>query len=155
MLAIRTILCPTDLSEESVPALRCAHGLARDYRARVIALHVYPPPLNGAEAVERRRTDDLEEVLLAELCRHTAALSDVPVEHRLVEGDPAETILQFADEEGCDLIVLGTHGRTGVRRALMGSVAEAVSRRAACPVVTVRAGLRPALADPQPSARPA
>jgi nucleotide-binding universal stress UspA family protein len=60
------------------------------------------------------------------------------VRHRLAEGDPAEEILRAAEEEGADLIVMGTHGRGGLSRLLMGSVAEAVMRKALCPVLTVR-----------------
>jgi nucleotide-binding universal stress UspA family protein len=62
----------------------------------------------------------------------------VPCDHRLLRGDPAERIVEVADEEHCDLIVMGTHGRTGFRRLLMGSVAEAVVRRANFPVITYK-----------------
>ena len=65
----------------------------------------------------------------------------VPVEHRLVEGTAATEILRLAEETKCDVIVLGTHGRTGFGRLLMGSVAEQVVRRAPCPVVTVKTPL--------------
>jgi nucleotide-binding universal stress UspA family protein len=67
---------------------------------------------------------------------------NVPFEHRLLTGDPAEEIVRFADEARCELIVMGTHGRTGFKRLLMGSVAEAVIRRAKCPVLTYRAPRR-------------
>ena len=63
----------------------------------------------------------------------------VPCRHRLAMGDPAGEILRIAAEEGVEMIVLGTHGRTGLFRALMGSVAEAVVRRAPCPVLVYRA----------------
>ena len=62
----------------------------------------------------------------------------VPVVHKLLVGDPAEAIVQQAEAEHADMIVMGTHGRTGLTRMLMGSVAEAVVRRAACPVLTVK-----------------
>jgi len=65
----------------------------------------------------------------------------VPVEHRLEEGDAVGHILRIAQEVPCDLIVLGTHGRRAVARLLMGSVAEAVVRKAACPVLTVKTPL--------------
>jgi nucleotide-binding universal stress UspA family protein len=65
----------------------------------------------------------------------------VPVEHRLVQGDAATEMLQVAEETKCDVIVLGTHGRTGLGRLLMGSVAEQVLRKAPCPVVTVKTPL--------------
>lgn len=63
---------------------------------------------------------------------------NVPFEHRMLKGDPAEEIVRFADEAHCELIVMGTHGRTGFKRLLMGSVAEAVVRRAKCPVLTYK-----------------
>jgi nucleotide-binding universal stress UspA family protein len=59
-------------------------------------------------------------------------------EHKLLEGDPATTIVQTAEDENADFIVIGTHGRTGLTRLLMGSVAEAVVRRAKCPVLTIK-----------------
>jgi nucleotide-binding universal stress UspA family protein len=68
----------------------------------------------------------------------TWVAAKIRVEHHLREGDPATEILALAQEIGCDLIVIGTHGRTGVGRLLMGSVAEAVLRRAPCPVLTVK-----------------
>ncbi len=74
-----------------------------------------------------------------ELHRVVAPQPGVQVEHRLEEGDAASEILRVAREGKCDLVVLGTHGRTGLRRLLMGSVAEQVVRQAPCPVVTVKA----------------
>jgi nucleotide-binding universal stress UspA family protein len=77
----------------------------------------------------------------------------VHVEHRLAEGEPDETILRVARESNCDLIVMGTHGRTGLRRALMGSVAEQVVRLATCPVLTVNSPFPQAAPDsPVPAA---
>jgi nucleotide-binding universal stress UspA family protein len=63
---------------------------------------------------------------------------NVPYEHKLLVGDPATSIVDLAESEGVDLIVLGSHGRTGLTRLLMGSVAEAVVRKAKCPVLTVK-----------------
>jgi nucleotide-binding universal stress UspA family protein len=64
----------------------------------------------------------------------------VQFEHRLLLGDPASEIVRLAEEEHAEMIVMGTHGRTGLRRLLMGSVAEAVVRRATCPVLCLKAG---------------
>ncbi len=141
MLSIHTILHPTDLSEESAAAFRLANALARDYTARLVLLTAYPPLLNWAEAVDRTRSDGVEEVLLAKLQALNPDPS-VPVEYLVEEGKPADMILVVAEETHADLIVMGTHGRGGLSRALMGSVAEAVNRAAACPVVTVRGQLR-------------
>ena len=64
--------------------------------------------------------------------------SNVPVERRLLAGDPADAIIRLAESEHIDLIVMGTHGRRGLSRLLMGSVAESVVRVAPCPVLTVK-----------------
>jgi nucleotide-binding universal stress UspA family protein len=63
---------------------------------------------------------------------------DVAYEHRLITGDPSTAVARLAESEGVDLIIMGTHGRTGISRLLMGSVAEAVVRRAPCPVLTYK-----------------
>ncbi len=138
MLAIRTILHPTDFSEASEAAFLLASSLARDYAARLVLLSVYPPPVNGAEAVDRGRPDGIEDDVVAMLHALKPGDPSVKVKYRVEEGHPAEAILRVADGEGADLIVMGTHGRSGVRRALMGSVAEAVSRKAKATVVIVR-----------------
>ena len=132
MLSIETILHPTDFSERSGHALQLACSLARDHGARLIVLHVMPVPL-----VQEKRL--YREEMASELNWLGASDAQVRVEHRLEEGDAATQILRVAQETGCDLIVLGTHGRTGLGRLLMGSVAEQVLRTATCPVLTVRA----------------
>lgn len=78
------------------------------------------------------------EGLGEELRRIQPARAGIAMEHHLEYGDPAAVILKFAREIGADLIVMGTHGRTGLRRLLMGSVAEQVVRKASCPVLTLR-----------------
>lgn len=133
---IHTILHPTDLSETSAAALRLALAIARDYRSDLLILHVYPPPFNGAEAIDRDRNDDLERDLLDSLHSLTPHDPDIHIDYRVEEGSPAEVILDAA--RNCDLIVMGTHGRGALTRAIMGSVAEHVMRDASCPVVTVR-----------------
>jgi nucleotide-binding universal stress UspA family protein len=139
MLPIRTILHPTDFSDRSAYAFRLACALARDTGARLLVLHVALPPLvvygEGYVPVEPESVRrELEELLHAVRPRSPA----VHVEHWLRDGDPAAEILHAADESKCDVIVLGTHGRTGLARLLMGSVAEQVVRQARCPVLTVR-----------------
>jgi nucleotide-binding universal stress UspA family protein len=79
------------------------------------------------------------EKLWNDLRQPQAADVKVPLEHQLRQGDPANEILRVAQEIPCDIIVLGMHGRTGLGRLLMGSVAEQVVRRAPCPVLTVKA----------------
>jgi nucleotide-binding universal stress UspA family protein len=137
MLVIRTILHPTDFSERSATAFHLACSLARDHHACLLVLHVYPPPASHGEAVARRQPNGHEGVLREELRRIQPPDPKVAVEHRLEEGEAADQILRVARESGCGLIVMGTHGRTGLRRVLMGSVAEEILRLAPCPVLTV------------------
>ncbi len=136
MLSIQTILHPTDFSERSGYAWQLACSLARDQGACLIVLHVMPVPL-----VQEKRF--YREEMTEELNRLRAPDAQIRVQHRLEEGDAATEILRVAQETGCDLIVLGTHGRTGLGRLLMGSVAEQVVRSASCPVLTVRAPFSP------------
>jgi nucleotide-binding universal stress UspA family protein len=141
MLTIKTILHPTDFSQGSDYAFRLACALGRDYGARLVVLHVVTPPVSVfggmhappplPEEYDRKEAENKLHQL------HPTDAS-VPVEYRLREGDPAREIVALASEIPCDLIVLGTHGRTGLKRLLMGSVAERVLRLAACPVVTVK-----------------
>lgn len=131
MLPIQTILHPTDFSECSGHAFQLACLLARSHGARVIVLHVMPVPLVQEKLLYREEMAD-------ELNRLKASDPTIEVEYRLEEGDAVTRILQIAQESNCDLIVLGTHGRTGLGRLLMGSVAEQVLRMASCPVFTVK-----------------
>jgi uncharacterized protein (TIGR02284 family) len=138
MLPIHSILVPTDFEPRSEYAFRLACAVARDHGARVTVLHVVPPPMaayvGGVMTPEPERNDER----WAKLRQQYPSEPQVPVEHLLAEGDPATMILQVAAQNHCDLIVLATHGRTGLGRVLLGSVAEEVVRRAPCPVVTVK-----------------
>jgi nucleotide-binding universal stress UspA family protein len=140
MLTIKNILHPTDFSENADFAFRLACPLAWDYNARLVVLHVAaPPPIVGyAEGIVPIEPPVSYDAIRAKLHEVRAAKLPIAVEHRLTEGDAATEILATAKEMHCDLIVIGTHGRTGLSRLLMGSVAEQVLRRADCPVVTVR-----------------
>lgn len=140
MLTIRRVLHPTDFSDRSRPAFDLACALARDYGAEVVVLHVAQLPLlMPVEGMLVPTPMGEMEASRGPLERIRPADPGVPVSHRLVEGDPAEEILKAAADTAADLIVLGTHGRGGLSRVLMGSVAEAVVRKAACPVLTVKA----------------
>jgi nucleotide-binding universal stress UspA family protein len=142
MLNLKSILHPTDFSEHSRYAFRLACSLARDHGAKLIVLHVVPTlgpefiPLGEGES--RLQPEGFHQRLHDELhALHSP--SDIPLTHRLSEGDAVDEILRAAQQDGCDMIVLGTHGHTGLKRLLMGSVAEQVVRRASCPVLTVKA----------------
>lgn len=144
MLPVRAILHPTDFSECSQAALEVACALANDYRVRLILLHVgvLPTPFvpEGALGLD---LDGYEQELRAKLDELTPTERGLYPERRLVmAAEPVEEIVRIAHEEPCDMIVMGTHGRTGLRHLLMGSVAEQVLRRADCPVLTVRTGAR-------------
>jgi nucleotide-binding universal stress UspA family protein len=145
MLPIKTILHPADFSSCSGYAFQLACSLARDYGARLIVLHVLerpvltyggvmtappPPPPPPSEDQRQSVQEQLQWIKPPDPA--------ICVEHLLEEGDPATAILQVAQERGCDLIVMGSHGRTGLGRLLMGSVAEQVVRKASCPVLTVK-----------------
>jgi nucleotide-binding universal stress UspA family protein len=139
MLPVHTILHPTDFSEQSGHAFEPAGALARDYGARLIVLHVAEPPfLIHGETLLPPDPEILSGEAKAQLDRLEVPVANVRAERRLKEGDPAAEILRAAREALADLIVMGTHGRTGLVRLLMGSVAEQVVRKAPCPVLTVK-----------------
>jgi nucleotide-binding universal stress UspA family protein len=142
MRTTQTILHPTDFSASARQAFDLACSLARDGRARLIVLHVLPHPvvLPGGVMMAPPPPPPVEERAAARKQLEGVRPDDpsVRVEHRLEEGDPVTAILAVAAEVSCDLIAMGTHGRSGLDRLLMGSVAEMVLRQAPCPVLTVR-----------------
>lgn len=156
MLNIRTILYATDFSSRSANALEVACSLARERGARLILLHVVPatPPVTGAgdagvlERAERIQCDiqSYRDEMAHKLARVPIPLPEGRVERRVVDGEVGAVIRRMAYETPCDLIVMGTHGHTGELCRLMGSVAEEVTGRASCPVLTVR--------DPAPEVIP-
>jgi nucleotide-binding universal stress UspA family protein len=139
MLPLRVILHPTDFSERSRAALQLACALARDHGARLLLLHVaeLPAAAYGEAVLVLDRVAYADE-LQGKLEQVAVAAPPGRVERRVVVGDAVTEIVGVARETPCDLIVMGTHGRTGLRRALLGSVAEQVMRRAPCPVLTVK-----------------
>jgi nucleotide-binding universal stress UspA family protein len=140
MLPIRTILHPTDFSPQSAAGYQMACALARDYGARLVLLHVHPVDMVYGEGyVLPPDPAAILEELRQELDRMPPPDPGVRVDRAIEDGDPVTEILETARETGCDLIVMGTHGRTGVGRLLLGSVAEAVLRKAPCPVLTMKA----------------
>jgi nucleotide-binding universal stress UspA family protein len=137
----RTILHPTDFSEHSQHAFRLACSLAREQGCSVTVLHVpEPPPFVSYGEMERsfQQPHGYKQELEEKLRQLKPPDTTVAADYRLEEGDPATEILHLAEELDCDLIVMGTHGRTGLGRLLMGSVAEKVLRKAPCPVITVK-----------------
>jgi len=140
MLNIKTILHPTDFSQRSQPALHMAVALARDYNARLVILYVLEPWMMAyGEGVAVPPPENYLDEVKAQLHQIRPTDERIVFEHRLIEGDPPAEILRTAAECRADLIVLGSHGRRGLARLLMGSVAEHVVRKATCPVLTVKA----------------
>jgi len=153
MLAIHTILHPTDFSEHSQYAFALACALTRDYGARLVVLHIVAVPVVVyGEGVVPPNPEEVHAVARDQLTRLQVPHADVRAERRLEDGDADETILRVAQEIQADLIVMGTHGRTGLGRLLMGSVAEKVLRKATCPVLTVRRPFPETLPEAEPAA---
>jgi universal stress protein A len=141
----RTMLVPTDFSEHSDQALEQAAELAAQLDATIHLMHVVQiSPMGGGPEVASvypttlidSATSAAQTALEARAARHRDRATMAPV--RIEIGDPRDVIDRVAEELGADLIVMGTHGPRGVRRMLLGSVAEAVVRTAPCPVLTIR-----------------
>lgn len=144
-MAIKRILVPMDFSSDSLHALACAAELASSFGAELRLLHVVEPiyvaePYLGISPNVGRFLDEQRRIGKEQLERIAADLKKQG--HRVrtaVEyGSPAPVIVDTAKSGGASLIVMGTHGRTGLAHMLIGSVAEKVVRRASCPVLTVR-----------------
>jgi nucleotide-binding universal stress UspA family protein len=157
MLPIRTILHPTDFSNRSEDAFQAACSLARDHGARVVVLYVRAPTLIAGAFGEPgpmvpdpvQTPADVKEKIVAMHPLDPA----LDIEFCVGEGDPAVEIVRMARAMVASLIVMGTHGRSGISRLLMGSVAEAVLRKAPCPVLTLKAPFFVGAAVPAAPAR--
>jgi nucleotide-binding universal stress UspA family protein len=144
-MEIHRILAPTDFSELSKQGLERALELAETFGANLTLLHVVEPPPYPVEGIVPAHLgatllDDLEREAnneLAHILRPPPG-SKVAVTRRVVIGVPYRKIIEVAEEEKADLIVMTTHGRTGLSHLVMGSVAEKVVRTAPCPVLTIR-----------------
>ncbi len=151
-MSTKTILFPTDFSTASDAALVHAEALAKSTGARLLIVHVEEPPLayGGGELYYGLPEPDSERIqkMLDDVRPKDPA---VPFAHRLTMGDPAGEIVRLATDEQAEMIVLGTHGRTGMTRLLMGSVAESIVRRAPCPVLIYREAAERLARKPQPA----
>jgi nucleotide-binding universal stress UspA family protein len=136
---IGVILHPTDFSAGFGEALRVARSLARDHGARLILMHVvaYPIAVEGGMTAEFD-VDYYRDAL--EMARELVDGPDLkyPVETSFCRGAPADEIVRVAKEVGCGLILMGTHGRTGLGRLLLGNTAESVLPEVSCPVMVVK-----------------
>lgn len=145
------LLVPVDFSEQSRSALRYAVMLAQRFGAHIDVLHVWEMPhFAGMDLMLQAPVVDsepLEHYVREQAAREMSDFlaeenirDDIHVRQRIEAGDVDVTIIKLAETEGYDLIVMGTHGRTGLAHLLMGSVAEKIIRYAPCPVLTVRHG---------------
>jgi len=143
-LDVRRILVPTDFSPPSERALEMAIEFARRFGAELTLFHAHELPAyvfpDGVMPVSPEILVELERTMSAELERLAARAraAGVPASIKTGVGAHDVEIVRFASEMNADLIIMGTHGRTGLRHVLLGSVAEKVVRRAPCPVLTVR-----------------
>ena len=145
-MTFKKILCPVDFSEDSQKAVQVAAELARGSQAMLVLVYVWQPQMWMTDYGMQWPNDALLEAQAIEegklgTCRVDAhRLGAAEVATKLLRGEPWDQIVTTAREDpAIDLIVMGTHGRTGLRRALIGSVAERVVRHAPCTVMVVRA----------------
>jgi nucleotide-binding universal stress UspA family protein len=144
-MQFRHILAPTDFSDYSKQAVASALELAKKFGAKLSVLHVIelppypvegyvPPSLNATflEDLERQASQELAQVA------PEAESAGVEVVRQVAVGSPYQKIIDTAEAEQVDLIVMATAGRTGFSRLIMGSIAERVVRAASCPVLTIR-----------------
>ncbi len=142
MPKVEKVLVPVDFSEHSERALAYATGFARSFGASLHLVHVYPasafvaPPLLPGPIVVGQFRDQSQKAFDEFLARAKRE-HDVEIHGSLREGIPYQEILRVVSEVQADLIVMGTHGRTGIEHLLLGSVAERVVRNSDVPVITV------------------
>jgi len=133
------ILCPVDFDQGSLAAVPVAAELAREHKATLYLLHVVhlhlapePEPARSSRDAKTAAETKLERI------GHQKLKAGTRYEILVMTGDPTVEVLQTAARLGIDLIVMATHGRKGLRRLVLGSVAERVVREARCPVLTVK-----------------
>lgn len=139
-LTYKTILCPVDFDENSPIALDKAAEIARHFGSTIILVHVLALVLTAGEIyAPAAMFEDQEKAALAKL-EDLAKQKLAGVKHQalIYTGDVVGCIMQAEIKHKPDLIVIATHGRKGLKRMILGSVAEAVVRKAACPVLTIR-----------------
>lgn len=149
MLPFKKILWPTDFSEPSMAALKAADEMAHHFFAELHLVHVVPPvpvvvhppgaPTTFNTDEYERQLEDAGRTALKDLAQKKVS-KDLKVHQHVARGQPADEIARIAEETGVDLIVIATHGTTGWRRLVFGSVAGKVVQAAKCPVLTIRAG---------------
>lgn len=143
------ILCPVDFSETSALGLRFANALAKCSNARLTVLYAdpfLPPPYftkGRLDEIRKQLRESMNEAeqALGEFVQTTLGAGSAPANMKVVEALPVDGIFRVAGEISADLIAMGTHGRSGFNRLMLGSVTERVLREASVPVLTVRPGV--------------
>jgi nucleotide-binding universal stress UspA family protein len=148
MLKIQKIICPVDFSNCAQQALNYAAELAKQFDAELSIVHAYedpaayvtPMPMSGYVGPGAELLLELRKQLEVRLAQTKTDVEQrgVRVRSELLEGAPYRVVLDWAKEYGSDMIVIGTHGHTGLTHALLGSVTERIVRMAHCPVLTIR-----------------
>ncbi|MGD0627109.1 MAG: universal stress protein [Thermodesulfobacteriota bacterium] len=144
MLPFKKILYPTDFSDPSYEALKVANELALHFSAELCVVHVVSPVAHAPadpsgsgflvlQEMEKAARESLKEMVKERIPK------ELLVRQIVVLGGASEEIIQISEKERVDLIVIATHGQTGWRHFVFGSVAEKVVRLAPCPVLTIRA----------------
>ncbi len=144
-MEFKKILFPTDYSEGALKALPYAVDMAKTFSAKLYLVHVvydiatasglYVPHVSMDEMYKEIETGAMKEL---EKFGYAMRRDFKDVEYRVLKGVPYEQIVNFASDNSIDLIVIGSHGRTGIDRVLFGSTAERVVRYAKCPVMTIK-----------------
>ena len=145
VLPIKKVVCPTDFSDPSYEGLKAAKEFAEHFSAELILVHViFPGPIVPGVAepgfhipAALKAMQETAEKTLADL-KQRKMLSDISVRTKVISGKPAYEIVNLADEEKADIIVITTHGESGWQKFLFGSVTEKVIRMATCPVLTIQ-----------------
>lgn len=145
-MELKTILVPTDFSDYAEYAYKWALSLAADCKAKVVLFHASPTMSHLAfpESVYYPDLSRMESEMIADAEKRVAEFmakkgtSAVPVETRVALGEAVWEICRMAEREHADLIIMGSHGRTGLSHVVLGSVAERVVRHAPCPVLVAR-----------------
>ena len=146
MLPIKKICCPTDFSEPSLEALKAACEMAMHFSAELIMVHVVTPipvipihddPTSFNLPLYEKEMEQSAEKALKKMQQEKVS-SDIQSRTVVIQGDPATQIGNLADTDNMDIIVIATHGFTGWRKFMFGSVTEKVIRYANCPVLSIR-----------------
>lgn len=147
MINLKRILFPTDFSELSLNALKYARSFVETFKAELHVIHVVDEAALYWTAVAPNSVpvgpsiDELTTLAESDMQRFAQAHLDdlkAPLSTEVLTGRPFMEIIRYAREKSIDLVVLGTHGRSGLRHVLLGSVAEKIVRKAPCPVLTIR-----------------